>query len=61
VTRRELLVCADDVKLLGENIHAMKKNTDSLLDANKEDGLVLKPGKAEVYIHLPSPECREKS
>jgi hypothetical protein len=32
----QLLVYADDVKLLGDNIDIMKKNTESLIDASKE-------------------------
>jgi hypothetical protein len=32
----QLLVYADDVNLLGDNIYAIKKNTDTLIDASKE-------------------------
>jgi hypothetical protein len=34
-----LLVYADDVKLLGDNIDPIKKNTGILIDASKEVGL----------------------
>jgi hypothetical protein len=33
------LVHADDVNLLGDNIDAIKKNTETLMDASKEVGL----------------------
>jgi hypothetical protein len=35
----QLLVFADDVNLLGDNIDAIKKNTKTLIDVSKEVGL----------------------
>jgi hypothetical protein len=35
----QLLVYADDVNLLGDDLDTMKKNTESLIDASKEIGL----------------------
>jgi hypothetical protein len=35
----QLLVCADDVNLLGSNIDTMKKNTETFIGARKEVGL----------------------
>jgi hypothetical protein len=35
----QLLACADDVNLLGDNIDTINKNAETLIDANKEVGL----------------------
>jgi hypothetical protein len=35
----QLLVYADDVNLLGDNIDTIKKNTQTLIDTSKEIGL----------------------
>jgi hypothetical protein len=35
----QLLVYADDVNLLGDNIDTIQKNTESLIDASKQVGL----------------------
>jgi hypothetical protein len=34
----QLLSCADDADIMGENIHNLKKNTEAVLDASKEVG-----------------------
>jgi hypothetical protein len=50
----QLLVYADDVNLLGDNIDTIKKDRETLIGASKEVGL-------EVYVAVLSPECRAKS
>jgi hypothetical protein len=56
----QLLVYADDVNLLGDNIDIIKKITETLIDASKEVGLEVNKRKL-VYVAVSSPECRAKS
>jgi hypothetical protein len=35
----QLLVCANDINLLNDNIDTKKKNTETVIDATKEAGL----------------------
>jgi hypothetical protein len=46
-----LLVYPDDVNLLSDNIDAIKKNTETLIDASKEVGLEVNTEKTK-YIFL---------
>jgi hypothetical protein len=48
----QLLVCADDINLLGENINIIKKTAEAVLDASKEIGLEVNSA------HVSSPDCR---
>jgi hypothetical protein len=55
----QLLVYADDVNLLGENIDTIKRNTGTLIDASNKIGLDVNAEKT-TYMLLPQ-ECRAKS
>jgi hypothetical protein len=46
----QLLACADDVNLLGDNIHTMKRNTKALIDASKEVDLEIVLEKCISYL-----------
>jgi hypothetical protein len=46
----QLLVHADDVNLLGDNIDTAKKNTQTLIDASKEVGLEVNPEKTKCML-----------
>jgi hypothetical protein len=57
----QLLVYADDVNLLGDNINTIKKNTQTLIEASKEIGLEVNTEKTKYNVAVLSPECRAKS
>jgi hypothetical protein len=46
----QLLVYADDMNLLGDNIDTIKKNTQTLIDASKEVGLEVKREKTKYML-----------
>jgi hypothetical protein len=57
----QLLAYADDVNLLRVNLDAIKKNTETLIDASKEVGLEINIEINLVYVAISSPEYRLKS
>jgi hypothetical protein len=46
----QLLVCADNVDLLGDNINTTKKNTETLIDTSKEVGLEVNAEKTKYML-----------
>jgi hypothetical protein len=46
----QLLAYADDINILGENIHTKQKNTEAVLDAGKEVGLELNSEKTKYML-----------
>jgi hypothetical protein len=56
----QLLVYADDVYLLVDNINTIKKKNKALIDASKEVSLEGNTEKTYVYVIL-SPVCRTES
>jgi hypothetical protein len=46
----QLLVCADDVNLLGNDIDTMKKNTESITDTSKEVGPEINTDKTKYIL-----------
>jgi hypothetical protein len=46
----QLLAYADDVNILGESVHAVKKSTEALVSATKEIGLEVNADKTKYMV-----------
>jgi len=46
----QLLICADDINLLGDSTNTTKENTKTLLDASRNFGLEINAEKTDYTI-----------
>ena len=56
----QLLVYADDVNILGGNVHTVKKNAEALVVDSKETGLEVNADKTKVRGQVSRSERRAK-
>jgi hypothetical protein len=46
----QVLVCADDINILGESVHTVKENAGALVVASKETGLEVNIDKTKYMV-----------
>ena len=46
----QLLVCADDVNILGDSVHSVKENVEAFVVANKKNGLDVNADKTKYLV-----------
>jgi hypothetical protein len=56
----QLLVCADDVNLLGDSVNTIKENSETLLEASRDIGLEINAGEDKLYDRVSSSKLRTK-
>jgi 2-hydroxy-3-keto-5-methylthiopentenyl-1-phosphate phosphatase len=56
----QLLAYADDVNIVGENTHTIKKNTEAVFGARKEVGLEANPEKTKYMLMSRSQKIGQK-
>ena len=47
----QILVCADDVNILGRSVYTIKKNSEALIVARKEIGVEVNADKPKYHVH----------